>query len=82
MRYLKCGCGKCERWGTGETVHPCEGCEDCYSTFADNPLGHQPLQPHDYEPYFLGGSTSREVRKCKRCHNIDKKENTKLKEGE
>ena len=52
MRYLRCQCGACERWDSGEAVHPCEGCTKCGTTYATSPAGHQPVQPHDYEERY------------------------------
>lgn len=68
MQYSRCKCGKCERWDSGEAVHPCEGCEACGTTFAQGPDGHLPLEPHEWEPRFnpLTGDPDRP--ECKRCN--------------
>jgi hypothetical protein len=70
MQYRTCKCGKCERWDTGEVVWPCQGCNECKTTYYQS--GRKELQPHDYEIYYLGGSTPKPVLKCKRCHDIER----------
>lgn len=72
MRYLRCKCGKTERWDTGEPVDPCAGCAECQTTFATHPDDHKPLEPHDWEPRFdkRTGLPARPV--CKRCHARDR----------
>lgn len=72
MQYRRCKCGKTERWDSGEVVHVCEGCEECQTTFAQGPTGHEPLQSHDYETYYMGGSSPNPAQKCKRCHHIER----------
>jgi hypothetical protein len=70
MQYRTCECGKSERWDTGEIVHPCEGCDECKTTYYQG--GRKELQPHDYEEYFLGGSNPNPVKRCKRCYHMDR----------
>ena len=72
MRYLKCQCGACERWDTGETVHECQGCSKCRTTFATNVGGHQPLREHDWRPRFNPTTGEPDKRMCSRCHKIER----------
>ena len=68
MRYLRCECGKAERWDTGETVHPCQGCAECNTTFATSPGSHLPLGPHVLVDRYdeRTGALSRQI--CTACH--------------
>lgn len=72
MRYLKCNCGACERWDTGEMVQPCQGCEKCQTTFATNPEGHRPLQPHDWRPRYNPATGEPDKRMCGLCYAIER----------
>lgn len=49
MQYFKCRCGNAERWCSGYPVHPCEGCEECGTTLASGPNGHEQLQPYKWQ---------------------------------
>lgn len=69
MQYKQCKCGKAQRWDSGYGVQPCEGCEECQTTFAGHPEGHQPLQPHTFEVYYEGGKEPNPVQMCTRCHH-------------
>lgn len=68
MIYRKCKCGKCERWDSGETVHPCQGCDECETTFAAHPDDHRPLKPHDWKPQFDRNTGNPSRRICRRCY--------------
>jgi len=72
MIYRKCECGAAERWDSGETVHPCQGCEKCQTTFGANPTDHRPLQPHDWKPRYNPENGNPERRICKRCYAMEK----------
>ncbi|CAN5579290.1 hypothetical protein BH10PSE14_BH10PSE14_06960 [soil metagenome] len=72
MRYLKCECGECERWDTGETVHECQGCSKCGTTFATHPEGHKPLGEHDWVPRFDPATGQPDKRMCQRCYAIER----------
>lgn len=72
MIYRKCECGKAERWDTGETVHPCQGCTTCGTTYASHPDGHKPLEPHDWEPRFNPQTGEPDKRMCKRCYAMER----------
>lgn len=72
MRYLKCKCGACERWDSGEAVAPCSGCKKCGTTFATHPDDHKPLQPHEWEPRYDPLTGKPERRMCARCHKIER----------
>lgn len=72
MQYRRCKCGKAERWDSGWAVRECEGCGECQTTYAQRAEDHKPLQPHDYEPYYMGGSGPNPAQICKRCHHIER----------
>lgn len=72
MQYRRCKCGKAWRWDSGEVVHDCQGCSECNTTFAQYPSEHRELQPHEYEDYYLSGSTPQPARMCKKCHRIER----------
>jgi hypothetical protein len=69
MRYLKCKCGKCERWDSGEAVHACEGCNDCKTTFASAPEYHKPLEAHVLVPTYDENTGEVSGQRCKVCHH-------------
>ena len=71
MIYRKCKCGKAERWDTGEVVHPCQGCEECRTTFASNPKDHLPLEPHDWKPQYDQNTGKLKRRRCRLCHQSE-----------
>lgn len=68
MRYLKCECGACERWDTGEMVHPCQGCAKCQTTYATRRDDHRPLQPHNWKPQFDRNTGLPSRRMCADCY--------------
>jgi hypothetical protein len=72
MQYRRCKCGARERWDSGETVHPCQGCEKCQTTFAQHPDDHKPLEPHQWAPRFdpQTGGPDRPI--CAVCHAGDR----------
>lgn len=72
MQYKRCKCGACERWDTGEAVHPCQGCDKCGTTYAGSPENHKPLEPHDWEPRYNERTGEPDKRMCKRCHKIER----------
>jgi len=47
MNYSKCQCGKVES-RSSQGHRPCEGCEDCGTTFAQNPNDHKKKEPHGW----------------------------------
>mgnify|MGYP000940205575 CR=1 FL=1 len=71
MRYLKCKCGKKEMWTT-DGLWPCQGCEECGTTFAGHPDGHKPLEPHQWGILF-NEHTGNPYKYCVHCHHIDEK---------
>lgn len=72
MQYKKCQCGACERWDTGEIVHPCQGCEKCGTTYAGSPSGHKPLEPHVWVPRYSSSTGKPNGRMCSRCMKLEK----------
>lgn len=72
MRYLRCECGKAERWDSGEAVAPCSGCRKCGTTFATSKEGHKPLEPHDWKPRYDADTGEPTQRMCKSCYRIER----------
>lgn len=72
MQYKRCKCGKSERWDSGYSVKPCEGCDECQTTYAQRAEDHQPLQPHVYADYFLGGDNPNPAKRCVHCDHIER----------
>jgi len=49
MNYWRCKCGKSEKWESGMPPRPCEGCDECGTTFATHATGHMMRAPHNLE---------------------------------
>lgn len=77
MRTERCKCGNAIRFGSGMTYHPCEGCEECQTTFAGHPDFHEPLQPHDFRPVYDRYTGQPEDEECTRC-GVSKKRLEKI----
>jgi hypothetical protein len=65
MRMLRCKCGKREAW-TSQGMQPCEGCEECNTTYASHPKYHDPLQPHIWITRY-NQNTGKPYKLCSRC---------------
>lgn len=72
MIYRKCKCGSAERWDSGETVHPCQGCKKCQTTFASSPDNHKALETHDWKPRYNSETGELDKRMCGRCYAIER----------
>ena len=71
MIYHRCACGKSEYFESGMPPQPCQGCSECGTTYATNPLDHRPREPHDWEERWKPGPASAPPVKeafCKRCY--------------
>lgn len=62
-------------------TQPCQGCEECKTTFAGHPDHHKELQPHDWVVRY-NQTTGKPCNVCKRCSAVDKEsyEKAKLKD--
>lgn len=74
MNYSRCKCGKAEYWDSGLPPKPCQGCEECGTTYARRAEDHKPIEPHDWVPRFNERTGAQDRRMCKRCHAIEKLE--------
>lgn len=48
MKYFRCKCGKHTAWSS-MGVAECEGCDECKTTLAESPSGHDAIAEHDWE---------------------------------
>jgi hypothetical protein len=69
MRTLRCKCGKKIAW-TADSFPDCQGCSECQTTYASNPDGHRPLQPHVWGIKY-NQNTGKPYKRCKNCFNVD-----------
>lgn len=69
MRTLRCKCGEAIMW-TSDTVHDCQGCSKCNTTFSGRPDGHKPLQLHTWGTMY-NQNTGRAFKICSKCGHID-----------
>lgn len=72
MRYMRCKCGKAEYWDGGVPPQPCEGCDECGTTYAGHPDYHKAIEPHEWEPRFNTRTGEQDRRICKRCLKREK----------
>ena len=71
MKAFRCKCGKKTLTSSMGPGQDCEGCDECQTTFADNPDHHVPLIPHDWEDRVQGPvDNPRRFEVCKRCHSV------------
>ena len=67
MRYARCRCGKAEAWTT-DGFQPCQGCEECGTTYASHPDHHKEVQPHEWAVKFSRDTGEPSHRECVNCH--------------
>lgn len=67
MRYLRCQCGKAEMWTT-DAPRPCQGCDECGTTFAGSPDGHKQREPHQWKPQFNQNTGKPDRPYCAVCY--------------
>lgn len=68
MRSERCKCGKATRFGSAMTYHPCEGCDECKTTFSVSPDGHRDLVPHEWVAIYDERTREFVSERCDRCH--------------
>jgi len=68
MNYLRCKCGKAEYWESGMPPQPCQGCDECGTTYAYSPNGHKGLVAHDWRPQYDRNTGGKTKRICRRCY--------------
>ena len=66
MRNLRCQCGKRTAM-TSMGMQDCEGCPECQTTFAGNPILHEPLQPHEWRPHYNSRTGEMDFQVCNKC---------------
>lgn len=70
MRHLRCECGKSLAWDSGsESGYPCQGCDECGTTYATHPGGHQKRIPHVFGKKLHHNGGLSYLRLCERCHH-------------
>lgn len=68
MIYWRCKCGKAEYFESGMAPQDCQGCDECGTTYATTPDGHELKIPHDWKPQF-DHNTGKPARPlCRRCY--------------
>ena len=69
MRHLRCECGKATCM-TSMGASPCQGCEECKTTYAEHPDYHKELQPHKWETKY-NTNTGKPYKICSVCGSLD-----------
>jgi hypothetical protein len=52
MQNYRCKCGNATYYGSGEAPKPCQGCDECNTTYAQRPEDHKEREPHKWKPQF------------------------------
>lgn len=66
--YYRCKCGKSEYYGSGMTPQPCEGCDECGTTYATRADDHKERAPHDWKPQFNENTGKPDRPLCRVCY--------------
>lgn len=56
---------------TSMGTQPCEGCEECQTTYAGSSDDHKPLEPHQWATRY-NAITGKPYKYCTVCGSIDK----------
>ena len=68
MIYRTCNCGKSERWDSGFSPWPCEGCDECGSQYGHPDDTSIPVrEPHVLVARFSPATGEPDRPRCKRC---------------
>lgn len=67
MRHSQCKCGKSEYFDGGIAPQPCQGCDECGTTY-----GGGERIPHDWEPRFNSRTGEPAPRRCRRCYQRER----------
>ena len=70
MQTYKCKCGLVTSWSS-MGHQPCEGCDECNTTFAQHPDDHKVREPHEWvtEQRVVDGKVVHTRTYCKNCYS-------------